>query len=234
MTHKRTLDTAAVVRAAGEIADQVGLDQLTLALVAQKLNIRVPSLYNHVDGLAGLRQALALAGAQQCIDSLRKATVGKAGREALLSFMLAYRAFAQEHPGLYAISVAAPRVEASALYAVAQELLELMGILLAPYQLDQEQAYHCMRGIRSFIHGFVMLEAAGGFGMPISLDQSFQVMAEVFIDGIERLGKRGEGSGLCGRLLADPILREAAAGQAGGPQHHGRAADPRDDRPRSA
>jgi AcrR family transcriptional regulator len=192
MRHKRILDTAAVVRAAGEIVDQVGLDQLTLALVAQKLNIRVPSLYNHVNGLAGLREALALNGGRQAIDRLRKATVGTSGREALLRFMLAFRAFGQEHPGLYAISVVAPRDEGSEMYALSQELLELMGILLAPYQLDQERAYHCMRGIRSFIHGFVTLEAAGGFGMPISLDQSFQLMAEVFIDGIERLSNRSQ------------------------------------------
>ncbi len=49
------IDRARVVEVAAELADANGLDQLTLAQVAARLGVRLPSLYNHVDGLPGLR-----------------------------------------------------------------------------------------------------------------------------------------------------------------------------------
>ena len=42
------LNTDRVVAAAAELADEVGLDQLTLAALAARLGVRQPSLYKHV------------------------------------------------------------------------------------------------------------------------------------------------------------------------------------------
>ena len=44
-----------VVDEAERIADEVGLANLTLAALAERLGVRQPSLYKHIDGLAGLR-----------------------------------------------------------------------------------------------------------------------------------------------------------------------------------
>lgn len=43
------LDQQILLQAAAEIADQHGLDEMTLAMLANKLGIRTPSLYNHED-----------------------------------------------------------------------------------------------------------------------------------------------------------------------------------------
>ncbi len=48
-----------VVRAGAEIADQRGYDQLTLGLVAERLGIRAPSLYKHIEGLGDLQHRIA-------------------------------------------------------------------------------------------------------------------------------------------------------------------------------
>jgi AcrR family transcriptional regulator len=48
------LDTARVVEEAARIADTDGLDEATLARVAQSLGVRAPSLYSHVEGLPGM------------------------------------------------------------------------------------------------------------------------------------------------------------------------------------
>ncbi|MGI8712393.1 MAG: TetR family transcriptional regulator, partial [Solirubrobacteraceae bacterium] len=49
------LDAEAVVTAAARLADAEGLECLTLARLAQRLGVRSPSLYAHVDGLEELR-----------------------------------------------------------------------------------------------------------------------------------------------------------------------------------
>ena len=40
---------AAVIQAASDIADEKGLNNISLKVVAEKLNIRTPSLYNNID-----------------------------------------------------------------------------------------------------------------------------------------------------------------------------------------
>ena len=76
---RRGLDTARVVQEAARIADAEGLDEVTLARVAAALGVRAPSLYNHVDGRAGLLRLLALRSIDELADALRDAAVGRAG-----------------------------------------------------------------------------------------------------------------------------------------------------------
>ena len=42
---------ALVIETASQIADEQGLNSLSLKAVAEKLNVRTPSLYNHIESL---------------------------------------------------------------------------------------------------------------------------------------------------------------------------------------
>jgi hypothetical protein len=44
---------------------------------------------------------------------------------------------------------------------------------LRGYGIAGDEAVHATRMLRSALHGFVILEAAGGFGMPQDVDRSF-------------------------------------------------------------
>jgi AcrR family transcriptional regulator len=59
----RGVELAQVIEAAARVADAEGLHALTMAEVAAALGLRPPSLYSHVDGLKGLRRAMALEAA---------------------------------------------------------------------------------------------------------------------------------------------------------------------------
>jgi AcrR family transcriptional regulator len=178
------LDKAAVVRAATEIADAEGLNAVTLARLAATLGVRPPSLYNHVAGQEGLQHELALHGVQELGRRLGRAAMGKASDDALLAVADAYRAFAHEHPGLYAATQRAPDPADPAVVAAAGGVLEVVLAVLAGYGLEGEDALHATRGLRSLVHGFVSLEAGGGFGLPLDLDASFRWLLAVFIAGL--------------------------------------------------
>jgi AcrR family transcriptional regulator len=165
------LDVAAVVDAAAELADLDGLDALTLARLADRLRIRSPSLYAHVDGLDDLRRRLAAKGTRELADALQWTAVGRAGRDALAAIATAYRAYAREHPGTYAALQRAADVRESP--ADAERLVGTVVAVLRGYGLDGEAAVHATRVVRAALHGFVVLEAEGGFGMPLDLDESF-------------------------------------------------------------
>jgi len=160
-------------------------EAITLTALAESLQIQLPSLYNHVNGLDDLRLALALYGARLLLARLRQAIMGMAGREALLALCHAYRGYAQEHPGIYPLTVRAPEPDEPELVAVSQELLQLLSLLLASAGLTGEDALHAIRGLRSLLHGFISLETAGGFKMALDLEESFSRLVALYLDGLE-------------------------------------------------
>lgn len=180
------LDEAAVLRAAAALVDAEGLDALHLGRLADALDVRAPSLYNHVAGLEGIRRGLALMGICELRDRLARAAIGKSGEEALYAIADAYRQLAKEHPGLYAASLRAPDPDDTALTAAAADVLAIIHAVLAPYGLQHEAEVHAIRAFRSVAHGFVSLEVAGAFGMPVALDESYRVLVRLLLLGLRR------------------------------------------------
>ncbi len=54
------LTESRVVDEAERLADEVGRSRLTLAALAERLGVRQPSLYKHIDGMNGLQRSLAV------------------------------------------------------------------------------------------------------------------------------------------------------------------------------
>ncbi len=77
------LTPAAVAEAGATLADEVGLDQLSMGLLAERLGVRTPSLYKHVAGQADLTRRIAVLAVTELGDALRDALQGLAERDAL-------------------------------------------------------------------------------------------------------------------------------------------------------
>lgn len=168
-----------VVREAARIADASGFEALTLAAVAKAFGVAVPSLYKHVEGLDVLRAEVALLAVRELTEVMRRAAVGRARGEALTALARAYRAHAKEHPGRYAATVRAvgPRdLLAKERLAAAEEALEVVFAVLRGYGIEGDALVDAARALRSAMHGFVLIETAGGFGIPREVDRSFEAM----------------------------------------------------------
>jgi hypothetical protein len=68
--------------------------------------------------------------------------------------------------------------------AAAERVVQVVLAVLRGYGLDGEQALHATRALRSALHGFVSLEAQQGFGLPLSLDESFSVLVTTIDRGL--------------------------------------------------
>lgn len=180
------LDTARVVEEAARIADTDGLAEVSLARVAAALGVRAPSLYNHVDGLPGMLRTLTLLSLGELTDAIRDAAVGRSGAEALAAVAHAYRAYAQEHPGRYASTIRAPAPEDPELVAAGLRAVEMIVAVLGAWGLTGEDVLHHVRVVRAALHGFVSIEAEGGFGLPLSLDESFELLLQTLVAGLEQ------------------------------------------------
>jgi AcrR family transcriptional regulator len=185
MAHRAGLDRAAVVEAAARLVDEEGIEQLSLGRLAERLGIRAPSLYNHVAGLPGLRHELAIYCARELVAQLTRATVGKARADAIVALADAVREYAREHPGRYGLTLQAPPPDDQQMSALAQELLSLMAAVLQPYNLGEKNTIHAIRSLRSIVQGFVTLEVAGAFKMPVQIDDSFHWLINLFIAGLQ-------------------------------------------------
>lgn len=184
MCARAGLDGPTVVRAAAALLDARGGRELTLGELAAHLGIRTPSLYNHITGQEELRRRLALLGVEELGYRLGHAAIGRSGDEAVVALAGAYRAFAHEHPGLYAASLRAPEPDDAALSAASDEILEIVRAVLAPAGLPNGELIHAIRAFRSVVHGFVSLELAGGFGLPVDVDESFNRLIRMFLRGL--------------------------------------------------
>jgi AcrR family transcriptional regulator len=175
MSKRRRLNRETVVQQAAVMADESGsVAAVRLSALARALHVQPPSLYNHVDGLEDLRYGLAVYAVEQLLATLRQVSQGLVGQEALMAIAVAYRQFAHSHPGLYPLTIRAPEPEQVALVALSQELLQLLLLLMASLGLQGDDALHAIRGMRAILHGFVSLEAAGGFKMDLDREDSFR------------------------------------------------------------
>jgi AcrR family transcriptional regulator len=160
-----------VVEEAERMADEIGLSNLTLAALATRLGIRQPSLYKHIDSMGDLQRSLAVRAKIQLADTLRRATVGRARDDAIVSLSHAYRTWALEHPGRYAAAQWVPTPGDSEAEGADWASVEIVGAVLAGYDLVGDDAIDATRALRAALHGFVTLESS--FAHPASIDRSF-------------------------------------------------------------
>jgi AcrR family transcriptional regulator len=186
---KVALDLANVIEAAADIADQFGVQEVTLANLAKKLNIRPPSLYNHVNGLPGLRKELAIFGLNQLYAELSARAVGLTGEKAIIELSETYINFARKHPGLYEATLLAPDTKDPDVQASGGKIIDLTLKILREYDLEGDSALHAVRGLRSILHGFSSLEQKGGLELALDLDVSLRLIIKAFLAGIGELKK---------------------------------------------
>ena len=191
MPHRAGLSKTAVVNAAAQLVNEEGVEALTLNRLAGKLGIQTPSLYNHIDGLPGLLQELALLNTHLLGECLAKAAIGRSGPQALMEVAQAYRAYIKENPGLYLASLRASRNQQpvnSLLESAEGRVVEIVLAVMTSFGLAGEDALHAVRALRSLVHGFSTLELAGGFGLPLDCDESFRRLLKMLVKGLTTPG----------------------------------------------
>jgi AcrR family transcriptional regulator len=162
-----------VVRAAAELADEIGFDKLTLSAVARKFGVKDPSLYVHVRNLHDLRVRVALLASAELNERIGAAVEGRSGKNALTAFAGAYRAYVLEHPQRYAATqIRMDHAEVAGEPALRRSI-ELTAAMLRGYHVGESEALDAARLLRSTFHGFATLEAAGGFAHPRPADASW-------------------------------------------------------------
>jgi AcrR family transcriptional regulator len=176
------LNAAAVVDAALAVIDTDGPTALTLAAIASHTGVAAPSLYKHVGGLTELKALVGIRAMDELTTRLTSAVAGLSGDEAVAALMRTARAYVNAHPARYSVIPADPLNDPATANAGAR-LIEVFLAALRGYGLTGSAAIHATRCLRAIVHGFASLESAGGFGLPESLDDTYEQLIRMFTSG---------------------------------------------------
>ncbi|HVM65810.1 MAG TPA: TetR/AcrR family transcriptional regulator [Acidimicrobiales bacterium] len=159
----RYLDKATLVRAAADIADREGWENLTLSQVAKAVDRHVTSLYAHVEGLDALRREVALLVLDELADEVWRAALGRSRDEALIAIATVERSYAVEHPGRHAALLTFRRADDDELNARGRRLAEPVRATFRSFGLDDGQVAVAHSLFSSALRGLVLAERTDTF-----------------------------------------------------------------------
>lgn len=167
------LTKAKLTVSAAEMADEVGIDNVTVSALARRFGVTDASLYKHFKNLRELRVRVALLAGEEMTDRIGAAVVGLAGKDALVAFADAYRGYALDRPGRYAATLMRFEPEEMAGSVGLRRSVELTYGMLRAYNLTEPDLTDAARLLRSAFHGYIHLELSGGFGHPREVKESW-------------------------------------------------------------
>ena len=142
------------------LLESKGLAGFSMRNLADRLHIKAPSLYKHVEGRDEIIAELQAFGIRQFGQAIASA------KNSNRAIALAYRKWAKENPHLYEVTLRTPllrdRLPAGLEDGVTQMIIELTG-------KDHEHA----RAVWALMHGLVDLEIAGRFPKNANLDKTW-------------------------------------------------------------
>ena len=181
------LDKNAVISRAAQLANDIGLDNITLKALANDLNIQPPSLYYHIGGLDDLKKELMIYGWLQMEDQILEAVAGISGYDAIEVICREFVKYATENPGVFNAMLWYNKFENDKTNNATKKLFSVVFKVFSSLNISQEDSDHLMRTFRSFLEGFALLVNHNAFGNPISINDSFDLSLKVLMAGMKTL-----------------------------------------------
>jgi len=72
-------------------------------------------------------------------------------------------------------------------------VVQICADVLAAYDLHGDDAIDAIRALRSTLHGFISLEAGGGFGLKVDIDRSFERLVRGIVVAFASWSEAGAG-----------------------------------------
>jgi len=155
MARPRRIDRDAVLAASLAIADDVGIDRLTMHAVAKRLDVTTMALYRHVDDKADLLDGVV----ERLLDEIPVPDADLPPQEQLAVMGRDVRAVARRHPTVFPLLLQLP-----ATTPVARRSRDRVIELLTGLGVAQDRARQAERLISTIVLGFAASEAASRFG----------------------------------------------------------------------
>jgi AcrR family transcriptional regulator len=174
------MDRPSVIEAACVLADKEGFGNLSLASLSASLGRHASSLYNHVDGLDGLRRDVTVQALRELSEELRSAVMGRGGVAGLRAIADVYCSFAERKPGRFeALSTWRHRTNVvdKEIRAAFLPGVDAIHAVMTSFGLEGEGVDYATRAFISAIVGFIQISVGAFYGPPSSEDTYKHIIA---------------------------------------------------------
>lgn len=181
------IDKSAIINKAAELANEIGLEKVTLKLLACNLNIKPPSLYNHIKGLEDLQKEVMLYGWRQLEERVIEAAICVTGYDALEAMGRTFYKYATENPGIFNAMLWYNKFQSDEMQAATKRIFSVIYKIFSTLNISQVNCDHLIRTYRAFLEGYVLLVNNKAFGHPLSIEESFEISLQVLKAGTKTL-----------------------------------------------
>ena len=189
---KNNISNELIIETSAKLANKVGLENVSLKMIAEELNIKSPSLYNHFSSLKDIKKNLMFYGWEQLENKIIDSAVGVSGYEALKNMSYAFYDYAMSNKGIFEAMLWYNKYDNEKTMNVTKRLYELIFKVTSSLNISERDTRNIIRTMRSFLEGFVLLINNNSFGNPISIKESFDISIEIIINGIKSLQNKKE------------------------------------------
>lgn len=156
----------AVIEAASDIADKDGLSNVSLKAVAEKLGIRTPSLYNHIECLDDLLREVAHKGMRAMNEKMTLSAIGTSGDAAIKSVGVEYLNYIIEHPGIYETIQWATWHSTEETNEIFGNYISLLTTLICSCNFNPDSTNEILNLLTGVLHGYATLQLRSAFTNP--------------------------------------------------------------------
>ncbi|WP_406813400.1 TetR/AcrR family transcriptional regulator [Mycobacterium sp. M23085] len=171
-----------VLAAARDMLDDEGWDRLNMVALAERLGIKGPSLYNHVDNLDDLRRQLWILVVREMSEAIRDAVLGLAGDDAVRAIATTYREYANRYPRRYALPVSIAGLHGRDIAQAVSVSTDTSRAVFRYYGLTGDNVDIATTLLTASMSGFMAMELRGA--MQVDPDTAYDVLIENFIAGL--------------------------------------------------
>ena len=183
------LNTSQVVTSGAKLADEAGIGAVSFAALAERLGVKAPALYKHVDSIGNLQHRIATLAMTELGDTLRDALQGKSGAKAITALFTVVQSYIEEHPGRYSATIGAQfQGPDDPLLAAATRVIDSLGAVLSSYGIPPDERDQAIRMLRCTIHGYAVLKASNAFQWSNDPDESLAWMIRFIDAGLTEAG----------------------------------------------
>lgn len=184
--HKRNLTREKIIQVSFCLANEIGINQLNFQKIAEELNIKYPSLYNHFTNMDELKIEMTVYILNELNQKLMQRLIGKSGDDAIREYASVYKEFSFENQTAYKLFMNIPSTKNKELLNLMRKITHIIHEILKSYIEDETLLVHRSRTFRSLLHGFISLYSFGYFQGDVDIEETFKFMIDDFISSLNK------------------------------------------------
>lgn len=184
---KNIISDNLIVETSAKLSNEVGIENLTLKIIAKELNIKSPSLYNHISNLDDIKEKIMIYGWKQIENNIIAAAVGVSGYEALRKMCYAFYDFAINNKGIFNAILLYSKSDNLEKNNITKRIFDMLFKVMKPLDISDNNIKNSIKTLISFLEGFSLNVNTNTLEYQISTKESFDNSLEIIIDGIKSL-----------------------------------------------